>query len=62
VFLARIAEMTVEELRAWARLQGIEADESDLEGVRDFLAVFLPALDELAELLPAGARGPEPLE
>jgi hypothetical protein len=54
--------MTVEDLRALARLRGIEADEEDLEGVRDFLAVFLPAIEELAELVPASAPGPEPLE
>jgi hypothetical protein len=54
--------MTVEELRAQARLQGIEPDEADLEGVREFLAVFLPAVEQLAEVLPAGAPGPEPLE
>jgi hypothetical protein len=53
--------VTVEELRAEAKLRGIEADDADLEGVRDFLAVFLPAVEELAELLPADAPGPEPL-
>ncbi|HZP71737.1 MAG TPA: hypothetical protein VFA97_00010 [Gaiellaceae bacterium] len=54
--------MTVEELRALAHLQGIEADDTDLEAVRDFLAVFLPAVEELAALLPADSQGPEPLE
>jgi hypothetical protein len=54
--------MTVEELRAWARLQGIEPDENDLEGVREFLAVFLPAVEALGELLPADAPGPGALE
>jgi hypothetical protein len=54
--------VTLEELRAWARQQGIEADDADLEGVRDFLAVFLPAVEALAELVPAEAPGPEPLE
>jgi hypothetical protein len=52
----------VDELRAQARLQGIEPEDADLEGVRDFLAVFLPAVEELAELLPPTAPGPEPLE
>ena len=54
--------MTVDDLRAQARLHGIEPDDADLEGVRDFLAVFLPALEELTELVPPGAGGPEPLE
>jgi len=54
--------MTVEQLRALARSQGIEPDDADLEGVGDFLAVFLPAVEELAELVPADAPGPEPLE
>lgn len=54
--------MTVDELRAQARQQGIEPDDADLEGVRGFLAVFLPALEEPAELVPPGAGGPDPLE
>lgn len=54
--------MTVDELQALARSQGIEPDDADLEGVRDFLAVFLPAVEGLSELLPADAAGPEPLE
>jgi hypothetical protein len=54
--------VTVEELRAQARERGIEADDADLEGVRDFLAVFLPAVEQLAELLPPDAAGPQPLE
>ena len=53
--------MTIEELRAQAKLRGIDAEDADLEGVREFLAVFLPAVDELAELLPPDAPGPEPL-
>ena len=54
--------MTVEELRAQAQAQGIEPDDAELEGVRDFLAVFLPAVEELTELLPADLPGSEPLE
>jgi hypothetical protein len=54
--------MTVGELQALARSQGVEPDDADLEGVRDFLAVFLPAVEALAELVPADAPGPEPLE
>lgn len=54
--------MTVDELRALAQSQGIEPDDAELEGVRDFLAVFLPAVEELAGLLPADTPGPEPLE
>jgi hypothetical protein len=53
--------VTIEELRAQAKLRGIDADELDLEGVREFLAVFLPAVEELAHLLPSDAPGPEPL-
>jgi hypothetical protein len=53
--------VTIEELRAQAKLRGIDAGDADLEGVRDFLAVFLPAVEELAELLPPDAPGPEPL-
>jgi hypothetical protein len=54
--------VTVDELRAQARLQGIGPEDADLEGVRDFPAVFLPAVEELAELPPPSAPGPEPLE
>jgi hypothetical protein len=52
---------SVAELLAQARLNGVDPDEADLAGVRDLLAVFLPALDELARLLPADAPGPAPL-
>jgi hypothetical protein len=54
---------SLEELRAHARAQGVEPDDTDLEGVRQFLAVFLPALAGLADRLPPGeaAPGPAPL-
>jgi hypothetical protein len=52
---------SVEELRRQANLQGVEPDEAELVGVREFLAVFLPAADELSRLLPADASGPVPL-
>jgi hypothetical protein len=50
------------ELRAAANARGIEPGDDDLAGVRDFLAVFLPAVDELSLLLPErDPPGPEPL-
>jgi hypothetical protein len=52
---------SVEELRRQAKLQGVEPDEAELVGVHEFLAVFLPAVDELSRLLPADASGPVPL-
>jgi len=54
--------VTIDELRAQVRLRGIDASDEDLEGVRDFLSMFLPAVEELAQLLPPDASGPEPLE
>ena len=47
-----------EQLRALAAAQGIELSDEDLEGVRSFLDVFLPALARLHELLPPDAPGP----
>jgi hypothetical protein len=52
---------SVAELLAQAKLNGVVPDEADLAGVRDFLTVFLPALDELARHLPADASGPGPV-
>ncbi|HZO96935.1 MAG TPA: hypothetical protein VFB42_06150 [Gaiellaceae bacterium] len=52
---------SVGELRAAAARQGIEPDEAELAAVREFLAVFLPAVESLGELLPEGAPGPAPL-
>jgi hypothetical protein len=56
--------LSIEELRAIARRRGIEPDDADLAGVRDFLAVFLPAIDDLSRLLPdrVDAPGPQPLD
>ena len=54
--------MTLDELRAQARRQGVEPDDADLEGVRDFLSVFLPAVEQLAELLAPESPGPAALE
>jgi hypothetical protein len=53
---------SLEELRAEARRRGVEADDAELKGVRQFLSVFLPAVDELSALLPPDAPGPSPLE
>ena len=52
---------SLEELRAEAARRGITADDADLEGVRAFLTVFLPAVDELAGIVPADAA-PAPLD
>ena len=40
---------TLAELRALARVQGVEPTDADLEGVLGFLATVLPALRELEE-------------
>ena len=50
-----------EQLRALAAAQGIELSDEDLQGVRSFLDVFLPALARLHELLPTDAPGPAAL-
>jgi hypothetical protein len=54
---------SVEELLAQARLQGVEPDTAELATVREFLAVFLPGIDELSAMLPPGPTpaGPSPL-
>lgn len=44
---------TADELRALAALQGVAPTAEDLEAVRGFLAVLLPAFEELERLLPA---------
>ena len=56
---------TVEELRALARVQGVEPTDADLEGVLGFLRTVLPALRELEErtrrdVPPAGMYHPDP--
>jgi hypothetical protein len=56
---------TVEELRALARVQGVEPTDADLEGVLGFLRTVLPALRELEqgtgrEIPPAGMYLPDP--
>ena len=42
-------------LRALAERQGVEPTDEDLEAVAGFLETIMPALEELEELLPAGA-------
>ena len=54
------ATPTVEEIRAVAAREGLCPAAAELEGVRDFLAVFLPAVDGLAALLSAGGEGAGP--
>ena len=56
---------SVEELRALARVQGVEPTDADLEGVLGFLRTVLPALRELEqgtgrEIPPAGMYLPDP--
>ena len=56
---------TVDELRALARVQGVEPTDADLEGVLGFLRTVLPALRELEvgtgrEIPPAGMYLPDP--
>ena len=56
---------TLEELRALARLQGVDPTDADLEGVLGFLRTVLPALRELEEatgrdVAPAGLYLPDP--
>ena len=56
---------TLEELRALARLQGVDPTDADLEGVLSFLQTVLPALRKLEEetrrdVPPAGLYLPDP--
>jgi hypothetical protein len=46
---------TLDELRALARVQGVEPTDADLEGVLGFLATVLPALREAGLYLPPEA-------
>jgi hypothetical protein len=43
---------SLDELRALARLQGVEPTDADLEGVLGFLRTVLPTLRELEEATP----------
>lgn len=56
---------TLGELRALARLQGVDPSDADLEAVLGFLATVLPALRALEErtgrdVPPAGLYLPDP--
>ena len=56
---------SLEELRALARVQGVEATDADLEGVLGFLRTVLPDLRALEEgtgrdVPPAGMYLPDP--
>ena len=56
---------TIDQLRALARVQGVEPTDADLEGVLGFLRTVLPALRELEEgtdrdVPPAGMYLPAP--
>jgi hypothetical protein len=56
---------SLEELRARARIQGVEPSDADLEAVLGFLATVLPSLLELEEatgreIPPAGLYLPDP--
>ena len=54
------ATPTVDEISAAAAREGLQPTAAELEGVHDFLAVFLPAVVGLAALLPAGGEGAGP--
>jgi hypothetical protein len=45
------------ELRRIAEAQGVTPTDEDLEAVRAFLAVLLPAFEELERLVPPRAAG-----
>jgi hypothetical protein len=55
------AAPSLDELRAEARRHGSEPDDADLEGVAAFLAVFLPAVEDLAAIVPPDGA-PAPLD
>lgn len=45
------------ELRRIAEMRGVTPTDEDLEAVRAFLAILLPAFEELERLLPPQASG-----
>jgi hypothetical protein len=45
------------ELRQFAERQGVSPTDEDLEAVRAFLDILLPAFDELERLVPPTAPG-----
>jgi hypothetical protein len=56
---------SLDELRALARLQGVEPTDADLEAVLSFLGTILPSLRELEQatardISPAGLYLPDP--
>lgn len=51
------APPTPAELRRVAETQGVTPTDGDLEAVRAFLAVLLPAFEELERLVPPRAAG-----
>lgn len=56
---------SLEQLRALARVQGVDPTDADLEGVLGFLRTVLPSLRELEEatgrdIPPAGMYHPDP--
>jgi hypothetical protein len=56
---------SIEELRALARVQGVDPTDADLEGVLGFLRTVLPALRDVEEstgrdIPPAGMYLPDP--
>ncbi len=52
--------ISLDEIRAVAAREGLSPAAAELEGVAAFLAVFLPAVEELAQLLPEDGSGPAP--
>ena len=53
----RVAAPSSAELRRLAESQGVRPTDEDLEAVRAFLGVLLPAFEELERLAPPPDRG-----
>jgi hypothetical protein len=49
-----VATPSLAELRTLLEAQGVTPTDADLEAVRTFLDVLLPAFEELERLVPAG--------
>jgi hypothetical protein len=56
-----LATLSLAELRRLTEGQGVTPTDEDLEAVRAFLEVVLPAFDEMERLIPPGTppAGPE---
>jgi hypothetical protein len=56
-----LATPSLAQLRMLSEAQGVTPSDEDLEAVRAFLEVVLPAFDEMERMIPPGAApaGPE---